>query len=70
MLRIIGGVVLPLQLTVELGVLVPYPDEGREAKDHLRPSALRMKRVEERAFIFLSKQRNWQLYYSHFTTSI
>lgn len=27
--------------TVELGVLVPYPEEGREAKDHLRPSALR-----------------------------
>lgn len=25
---------------VELGVLVPYPEEGREAKDHLRPSAL------------------------------
>lgn len=26
--------------TVELGVLVPYPEEGREAKDHRRPSAL------------------------------
>lgn len=25
---------------VELGVLVPYPDEGSDAKDHLRPSAL------------------------------
>lgn len=26
--------------TVELGVLVPYPDEGREAKDQRRPSVL------------------------------
>lgn len=26
--------------TVELGVLVPYPEEGRDAKDHRRPSAL------------------------------
>lgn len=32
---------LVYQLTVELGVLVPYPEEGREAKDHRRPSALR-----------------------------
>lgn len=32
-----------LQHTVELGVFVPYPEEGREAKDHLRPSALRRK---------------------------
>lgn len=31
---------LPIERTVELGVLVPYPEEGREAKDHLRPSAL------------------------------
>lgn len=30
-----------LKPTVELGVLVPYPEEGKEAKDHLRPSALR-----------------------------
>lgn len=29
------------KLTVELGVLVPYPEEGREAKDQRRPSALR-----------------------------
>lgn len=28
------------RLTVELGVLVPYPEEGREARDHRRPSAL------------------------------
>lgn len=26
---------------VELGVLVPYPDEGKDARDHLLPSALR-----------------------------
>lgn len=26
--------------TVELGVFVPYPDEGREAKDQRRPSVL------------------------------
>lgn len=26
--------------TVELGGLVPYPDEGSDARDHLRPSAL------------------------------
>lgn len=26
--------------TVELGVLVPYPEEGKDAKDHRRPSAL------------------------------
>ena len=24
--------------TAELGVLVPYPDEGRDARDHLLPS--------------------------------
>lgn len=29
-----------IKLTVELGVLVPYPEEGREAKDQRRPSAL------------------------------
>lgn len=27
-------------LTVELGVFVPYPEEGKDAKDHRRPSAL------------------------------
>src|SRR4029434_4113176 len=27
-------------LTVELGVLVPYPEEGREARDQRRPSDL------------------------------
>lgn len=32
---------------VELGVLVPYPEEGREAKDHLRPSALREEAKEK-----------------------
>lgn len=26
--------------TVELGVLVPYPEEGKDAKDQRRPSAL------------------------------
>ncbi|TNN61242.1 hypothetical protein EYF80_028537 [Liparis tanakae] len=26
--------------TVELGVLVPYPEEGREANDQRRPSVL------------------------------
>lgn len=26
---------------MELGVLVPYPDEGREARDQRRPSDLR-----------------------------
>lgn len=26
--------------TVELGVLVPYPEEGREARDQRLPSAL------------------------------
>lgn len=26
--------------TVELGVLVPYPEEGREASDQRRPSVL------------------------------
>lgn len=26
---------------MELGGFVPYPDEGRDARDHLRPSALR-----------------------------
>lgn len=26
--------------TVELGVFVPYPDEGREARDQRRPSVL------------------------------
>lgn len=31
--------------TVELGVLVPYPDEGRDAKDHRRPSALQRKQM-------------------------
>lgn len=25
---------------MELGGLVPYPDEGRDARDHRRPSAL------------------------------
>lgn len=30
-----------IKLTVELGVLVPYPEEGKEAKDQRRPSALR-----------------------------
>lgn len=29
--------------TVELGGLVPYPDDGRDASDHLLPSALRAK---------------------------
>lgn len=29
--------------TVELGVLVPYPEEGREARDQRRPSVLRAK---------------------------
>lgn len=37
----------PLKPTVELGVLVPYPEEGREAKDHLRPSALRKRHIEK-----------------------
>lgn len=27
--------------TVELGGLVPYPDDGSEASDHLLPSALK-----------------------------
>lgn len=31
--------------TVELGVLVPYPDEGKDAKDHRRPSALQRKQM-------------------------
>lgn len=31
---------VPLTETVELGVFVPYPDEGREAKDQRRPSVL------------------------------
>lgn len=31
---------LILTETVELGVLVPYPEEGREAKDQRRPSVL------------------------------
>lgn len=26
--------------TVELGVFVPYPEEGKDAKDHRRPSIL------------------------------
>lgn len=34
----------PPKPTVELGVLVPYPEEGREAKDQRRPSALRKQR--------------------------
>lgn len=34
-------------VTVELGVLVPYPEEGREARDHLRPSALQKIRGRE-----------------------
>lgn len=29
--------------TVELGVLVPYPEEGRDARDQRRPSVLRAK---------------------------
>lgn len=29
--------------TVELGVLVPYPEEGKDARDHRRPSALQRK---------------------------
>lgn len=29
--------------TVELGVLVPYPEDGREANDQRRPSVLRAK---------------------------
>lgn len=37
---------LPIQLTVELGVLVPYPEDGSDARDHRRPSALR--RTEQR----------------------
>lgn len=32
--------------TVELGVFVPYPDEGREAKDQRRPSVLRKEAKE------------------------
>jgi len=31
-----GGV-----FTVELGVLVPYPEEGKDANDHRRPSLQR-----------------------------
>lgn len=31
---------MSLTETVELGVFVPYPDEGREAKDQRRPSVL------------------------------
>lgn len=27
--------------TVELGVLVPYPEDGRDAKDQRRPSVLK-----------------------------
>lgn len=30
--------------TVELGVLVPYPEEGKEAKDQRRPSVLHEKK--------------------------
>lgn len=36
----------PLTETVELGVFVPYPDEGREAKDQRRPSVLGKEAME------------------------
>lgn len=29
-----------MSFTVELGVFVPYPEDGKDAKDHRRPSAL------------------------------
>lgn len=35
---------MSLTETVELGVFVPYPDEGREAKDQRRPSVLGKRR--------------------------
>lgn len=31
--------------TVELGVLVPYPEEGKDAKDQRRPSALQRTQI-------------------------
>lgn len=34
--------------TVELGVLVPYPEEGREAKDQRRPSVLHKKQTNKK----------------------
>ena len=37
-----------LTSTVELGVLVPYPEEGREAKDHRRPSLHNRERERDR----------------------
>lgn len=30
---------------VELGVLVPYPDDGRDARDQRRPSVLHAKHI-------------------------
>lgn len=34
--------------TVELGVLVPYPEEGREARDQRLPSVLRRQTSKSR----------------------
>lgn len=62
--------VFPLspKLTVELGVLVPYPEEGREAKDHLRPSALRKKQKKDRSgkgrtYVRIKNNKNSFLYH-------
>lgn len=44
------------KLTVELGVLVPYPEEVREAKDQRRPSALRKQTKELDPYMRLTTQ--------------
>lgn len=38
--------------TVELGVLVPYPEEGKDAKDHRRPSALQKTQMSLRSLMW------------------
>lgn len=42
--------------TVELGVLVPYPEEGREANDQRRPSVLSQKRRLKHNFAVCSSK--------------
>lgn len=53
--------------TVELGVLVPYPEEGRDAKDHRLPSALQKTEMSPKSPIwfirFVTKNKSYYTYY-------
>lgn len=43
--------------TDELGALVQYPDDGTDATDHLRPSALQQKKTQQSIGLLRGRSR-------------